>query len=73
MTIFYDEVVVNGYDKSGGLWFSESFTGNEDNLACVLQRAYSVKEVAYVELTLGKFNVNFYIQEGYAIPKGEQQ
>lgn len=70
-TIFYDGVVVNGYDNSGGLWFSESFTGNQDNLVSVLQRAYSVKEVAYVDLTLGKFNVTFYDQEGCEIPKGE--
>ena len=70
-TIFYDGVVVNGYDNSGGLWFSESFTGSQDTLISVLQRAYSVKEVAYVNLTLGKFNVTFYDQEGYAIPKGE--
>jgi hypothetical protein len=72
LTIYYDGVVVNGYDNSGGLWFSESFTGTEDNLACALRRAYSVKEVVYVELTLGKWNVTFHDTEAHAIPKGEK-
>ena len=51
-TIFYDGVVVNGYDNLGGLWFSESFTGNQEDLAHILQRAYSVKAVSYTHLTL---------------------
>lgn len=58
-TIFYDAIIVNGYDSSGGLWFSEEFTGSQEALIDVLQRAYSIKEVAYVDLTLGKHNVTF--------------
>ena len=58
-TIFYDTIVINGYDKFGGLWFSEEFTGNQETLNGVLEKAYSIKEVAYVNLTLGKSNVTF--------------
>ena len=68
-TIFYNAIIVNGYDSSGGLWFSEEFTGSQEALTHVLQRAYSMKEVAYVNLDIGKSNVTFYDQEGYEIPK----
>ena len=68
-TIFYDAIIINGYDSSGGLWFSEEFTGSQEALIDVLQRAYSVKEVTYVDLTLGKHNVTFYNQGGEVLPK----
>ena len=69
MKTFYDSIVVNGYDNSGGLWFSEKFTGSQDALIYVLQKAYSVEKGAYITLSLGKPNVTFYDQEGYEIPK----
>ena len=68
-TIFYDAITVNGYDKFGGLWFSEEFTGSQEALIHVLQKAYSVEEVAYGDLTLGKHNVTFFNQEGNPLPK----
>lgn len=59
-TLFYDQICINGYDEKGGLWFSELFTGSQEGLIDVLQRAYSIKEVLFVRMTLGKPNVTFY-------------
>ena len=37
--MFYRNVVVNGYDSDGGLWFSQLFTGNHQSLEEVIKKA----------------------------------
>ena len=64
MTLFYNEVPVNGYDKQGGLWFSEMVTGNEATMAEVLRRAYAIREVHHVQIEVDQWNISFFDADG---------
>jgi hypothetical protein len=50
ISVNYRGVVINGYDSSGGLWFSREVDSEED-FAHSMQDAWSVDEVVGVEAT----------------------
>ena len=67
MTLFYNDVPVNGYDAQGGLWFSEMVTGNEATMAEVLLRAYEIREVHRVNIEVDQWNTRFFDADGYEV------
>ena len=67
MTLFYNDVPVNGYDKQGGLCFSEMVTGNEATMAEVLRRAYAIREVYLVKIEVCQSNTSIFDADGYEV------
>ena len=67
MTIFYNQVRVNGYDQEGGLWFSKPVTGNEATMTEALREAYAIREVVKVDIQTNQWNTTFYDADGNEI------
>ena len=64
MAIFYNNVLVYGYDKEGGVWFRERVYGNESALAEALRRAYAFEEVVDVQIHANQYNTSFFDADG---------
>ena len=68
MSIFYNNVVLNGYDQHGGLCFSALFTGDETTLAQTLKEAYTRPGIVSINIESTVYNTSFYDENNYEVP-----